>query len=83
MKATIASLVLITAAHAHPGPPGHKHFPDEVDEFAQVAVPSPAAENANELNLGGILVLAGIAGCLGFAFFQKQGGIWTDTTLNH
>lgn len=81
--ATLLGLFLTVSAHAHPGSPGHRHFPDELDEFDQVVVPEPAVDNGKEINLGGILVLAGIAGCLSFAFFQKQGGIWSDTTLNH
>ncbi len=82
-RSTLLALYLITGASAHPGAPGHTHFPDEVDEFDQVAVTTPAADHANESNLGGILVLSGIAVCLGFAFFQKQGGIWKDVTMNH
>ncbi len=81
-RAAILGVVLATSANAHPGPPGHYH-PDEVDEFDQVAVTTPVIDNAHESNLGGILVLTGIGACLGFAFFQKQGGIWKDVTVNH
>lgn len=70
-------------SQAHPGQPGHTHFPDEVDEFDQrVAATSASAEN-HGLDLGGILVLTAFAGCLGFAFFQKEGGIWSDVTSDH
>ncbi len=81
-RAVLLGLFLAAHASAHPGPPGHYH-PDEVDEFDQVAVATPAAENTNDFNLGGILVLAGIGACLGFAFFQKEGGIWKDVTAHH
>ena len=81
-RAAILGLVLAASAHAHPGPPGHYH-PDEVDEFDQIAVTTPVIDNTHESNLGGILVLAGIAACLGYAFSQKQGGIWKDVTANH
>ena len=67
-------------AQAHPGPPGHYH-PDEVDEFDQVSIVEPSA--ARHFDVGGILALTGIAACLGFAFFQKQGGIWVDATRKH
>lgn len=67
-------------AQAHPGPPGHYH-PDEVDEFDQVSIVEPVA--SRDFDLGGILVLTGIAACLGFALFQKQGGIWADATRKH
>jgi hypothetical protein len=70
-------------AQAHPGPPGHTHFPDEVDEFDQtvaVRVESPAKP---DFDLGGMLVLAVIVGCLAYALFQKDGGIWSDTTSKH
>ncbi|MEP2775559.1 MAG: hypothetical protein ABJQ29_03690 [Luteolibacter sp.] len=67
-------------AQAHPGPPGHFH-PDEVDEFDQVSMVDPAS--SRNFDLGGILVLTGIAACLGFAFFQKEGGIWADANSKH
>ena len=81
-RAAFLCLILATGAYAHPGPPGHYH-PDEVDEFDQVAVTIPAADNAKDFNLGGILILTGIGACLGFALFQKQGGIWKDVTAHH
>ena len=70
-------------AQAHPGAPGHTHFPDEVDEFDQTAVASVESPAKRDFNLGGILVLAVIAGCLGFALFQNDGGIWSDATTKH
>lgn len=67
-------------AQAHPGPPGHYH-PDEVDEFDQLSMVEPAVRK--NFDLGGIIVLTGIAACLGYAFFQKEGGIWADATRKH
>ena len=81
-RAVLLGLFLTVGANAHPGSPGHYH-PDEVDEFEQVAHTAPAVENARELNIGAIVVLAGIVASLGFALFQKQGGIWKDVTVNH
>ena len=69
-------------ANAHPGPPGHYH-PDEVDEFDQVAMVSTTAEERHDINLGGILVLIALGACLGFAFLQKDGGIWKDVSVDH
>lgn len=70
VRAAILVLLLSVAIHAHPGPPGHYH-PDEVDEFDQIEV----VEESRDFNIGGILILASIAVCIGFAFFQKKGGI--------
>lgn len=67
-------------AQAHPGPPGHYH-PDEVDEFDQLSIVEPAA--GRNFDVGGVMALTGIAACLGFAFFRKQGGIWADATSSH
>jgi hypothetical protein len=67
-------------AQAHPGPPGHYH-PDEVDEFDQVSIVDSAA--SRNFDIGGILVLTGIAACLGFAFFQRESGIWVDANRKH
>ncbi len=36
-------------------------------------VTAPAVDKGSNLNLGGILVLLGLGGCLGFALFQKAG----------
>jgi hypothetical protein len=69
-------------SNAHPGAPGHYH-PDEVDEFDQVAMVSAAADEQRDFNLGGILVLTVLGACLGFALFQKDGGIWKDVTADH
>jgi len=82
LRAALLGLFLTISAHAHPGPAGHYH-PDEVDEFDQLVVASPAVNNEHEYNLGGILVLLGIGACLSFAFFQKEGGIWKDVTAHH
>lgn len=82
IRAVVVGFALTTLAHAHPGPPGHYH-PDEVDEFDQTSVTAPAADKGSNLNLGGILVLLGLGGCVGFALFQKQGGIWKDVTVDH
>lgn len=80
----VAALAILLGAGsfatAHPGPPGHYH-PDEVDEFDQVSIVEPAVSRT--FDLGGVLVLAGIAACLGYAFFQKEGGIWMDATRKH
>ena len=83
MKALTLSMFLGSAmfAAAHPGPPGHYH-PDEVDEFDQVAVHVITKEKSH-FDVGGLLVLLGIAGCLGYAFSQKDGGIWSDKTVHH
>jgi hypothetical protein len=59
-------------AQAHPGEPGHTHFPNEVDEFDQKVAVSPAAVENRNFNLGGILVLTSIAGCIGLAIFKKR-----------
>lgn len=67
-------------AQAHPGPPGHYH-PDEVDEFDEVSLMEPAASKS--FDVGGLLVLAVITASIAFAFFQKEGGIWTDPTRKH
>ena len=70
-------------ALAHPGPPGHYH-PDEVDEFDQVAmVASESADSRRGYDIGGIIALSIIGGCLGFALFQRDGGIWRDVTIHH
>lgn len=83
VRACVASSVigLASLATGHPGPPGHYH-PDEIDEFDQVAMVSPAASQGH-FDLGGTLVLAGIGACLAFAFFQKDSGIWKDATAKH
>lgn len=83
-RTLVATLFLGVGAivNAHPGPPGHYH-PDEVDEFDQVAVSSPVPANTNDFNLASIIVLTGVGACLGFAFFQKKGGIWKDVTAHH
>lgn len=70
-------------AQAHPGAPGHTHFPDEVDEFDQKVAFDSESTKSRDFDLGGILVLTVIAGCLGFALFQKEGGIWSDATTKH
>ncbi|MDP4623655.1 MAG: hypothetical protein NWT08_00815 [Akkermansiaceae bacterium] len=67
-------------AQAHPGAPGHYH-PDEVDEFDQVSLTEPAS--SRNFDIGGILVLTVIAASIGYAFFQKEGGIWVDVTQKH
>jgi len=80
-RAIIAVLFLTTAAsQAHPGTAGHYH--PEVDEFDKTAMTSQIGPGKN-FDLGGTLVLTGIAACLAFAFFQKESGIWKDTTGNH
>ncbi len=75
-------LGMFQIAGAHPGAPGHYH-PDEVDEFDQVSHAAGTVESERDFDLGGALVLIGVVGCLGFAFTQKQGGIWSDVTSNH
>jgi hypothetical protein len=70
-------------AQAHPGSPGHTHFPDEVDEFDRTVAVMAESRGQGDYDLGGILVLTLIAGCLGFALFQKDGGIWSDATTKH
>jgi hypothetical protein len=54
-----------------------------VDEFDQVAMVSPTAEERRDINLGGILVLIALGACLGFALLQKDGGIWKDVSVDH
>ena len=70
-------------AHAHPGAPGHTHYPDEVDEFDQTLAVSVESTAERDFDFGGILVLSLVAACLGFALFQKDGGIWSDATSKH
>ncbi|WP_411827728.1 hypothetical protein [Luteolibacter sp. AS25] len=76
-------LALGATSGAHPGPPGHAHFPDEVDEFDQVTITSPAKSDVGQFDLGGLMVLMLVGGCLIYAFSQKQGGIWRDSTSEH
>lgn len=79
-----ASLAIFLGAgaltHAHPGPPGHYH-PDEVDEFDEVTLFEAAP--AKNYDIGGMLVVTFIAASIGFAFFQREGGIWADATQKH
>ncbi len=72
-----------SVALAHPGPPGHYH-PDEVDEFDQVVTVAPeSADNRRGYDIGGIVALCIIGGCLGYALLQRDGGIWRDVTIHH
>lgn len=70
-------------SQAHPGQPGHSHYPDEVDEFDQSVAVSAGSDKNHDYDIGGILVLTVIAGCLGFSLFPKEGGIWSDATSKH
>lgn len=72
----------LAMAAAHPGPPGH-HHPDGIDEFDESAAMPETGRAPSPTDLGGILVLGGVAACLGYALFQKDGGIWTDVTSRH
>ncbi|MFD2257805.1 hypothetical protein ACFSSA_14075 [Luteolibacter algae] len=83
-RAAVLGLFLSSAAivSAHPGPPGHYH-PYEVDEFDEPVTEFSAKPLESDFDLGGLLVLTGVAACLGFAFFQKDGGIWSDATSRH
>ena len=78
---TILFLAAGSLASAHPGPPGHHHHPDEVDEFDESSMTVPAEQRS--FDAGGIVIIAIVSGCLIFAFFQKEGGIWRDVTLHH
>lgn len=49
--------------------PGHNH-PDDVDEFASISIVDPAA--SKNFDIGGVMILAWIAACLGFSLFQKE-----------
>lgn len=85
LRVVILSLVLgmSHAAFAHPGPPGHTHYPDEVDEFEQVAMPIGELNEQRDINVGGMIALSLIGVCLAFALLQKNGGIWKDSTIRH
>ncbi len=61
-------------ACAHPGPAGHHHHPDEVDEFDQVVAPVEAPTHTRDIIVGGVLAL-GATACAGYFFFLKSGGL--------
>lgn len=82
---TLAAVFLLgfsAVSHAHPGAPGHYH-PDEVDEFDQVAMESSVTDEHRGLNPGGVLFLAALGVCIGYAFWKKEGGNWKSLTTDH
>jgi hypothetical protein len=61
-------LLLTTGAFAHPGPLGHHHHPDEVDEFDHL----PKTSEVQDFNLGGAILIGCFIASLTLAFFQKE-----------
>ena len=67
-------------AQAYPDT-GASHSSDGGDKFNQVAVLE--ATPAHHFDIGGMLVISAVVACLGYAFLQKDGGIWADVTQKH
>lgn len=81
-RAILIGFLLSSAASAQAHPGSAVHYHPEVDEFDKTSMTSQIGSQKHS-DLGGTLVLTGIAACLAFAFFQKESGIWKDATANH